>query len=63
MQGFTISIYINIVLGLAVLSTVFGPKLIEYIKKRKKVRERQEKTALRRLIKQEVAAFMKDLQK
>jgi hypothetical protein len=63
MSTIYISIYINIILGWAVVATVFGPKVIEYIKNKKKLRERQEKTALRRLIKQEVAAFMKDLQK
>ena len=63
MQTVYLSIYVNIILGLALVTTVFGPRVIEYIKNKKKLRERQEKTALRRLIKQEVAAFMKDLQK
>ena len=63
MQTVYLSIYVNIILGLALVTTVFGPRVIQHIKNRKKIRERREVTTLRRLIKTELTTYFKDLKK
>tara|TARA_R110000803_G_scaffold33722_4_gene73780 strand:+ start:3119 stop:3310 length:192 start_codon:yes stop_codon:yes gene_type:complete len=63
MQSLYLSIYVNIILGLATVSMVFGPRVISYYKKKKKLKERQEITTLRRLIRAELSTYFKDLKK
>ena len=63
MQTFYLSIYVNIILGIATVSMVFGPRVISYYRKKKKLKERQKITALRRLIRTELATYFKDLKK
>jgi len=63
MQTFYLSIYVNIILGIATVSMVFGPRVISYYRKKKKLKERQKITTLKRLIRAELATYFKDLKK
>lgn len=57
MQAFSISLIVNIILGISIVSLVFGPKVISLYKKKKKVRETRFKT----YIKQIVIEYLKEL--
>jgi len=50
MQTFTISLIVNVILVSALLSVVFGPKVINYINKRRTIRERQLETKIKQIV-------------
>lgn len=57
MQAFQISMLVNIILGVTIVSLVFGPKVISLYRKRKKQRE----TRLETRIKQIVIKYLEEL--
>lgn len=50
MQAFSISLIVNIILGISIVSLVFGPKVISLYKKKKKVRETRFKTYIKQIV-------------
>jgi len=44
MSAFTVSYIVNVILMIALLSFIFGPKLIVWYKKRESIREKRLKT-------------------
>jgi len=58
MQTFTISLLVNVILVIALLSVVFGPKLINYINKYKSNREKRLETKIKKI----VNTYLKELQ-
>lgn len=50
MQAFSISLIVNIILGICIVSLVFGPKVISLYKKKKKVRETRFKTYIKQIV-------------
>jgi len=57
MPAFSLSIIVNIILSICIVSLVFGPKVISLYRKKKKVRETRFKT----YIKQIVIEYLKEL--
>lgn len=57
MQAFSISLIVNIILSICIVSLVFGPKVISLYKNKKKVRE----TRLETRIKQIVIEYLNEL--
>ena len=53
MQAFQISMLVNIILGVTIVSLVFGPKVISLYRKRKKQRETRFKTYIKQIVKEE----------
>ncbi len=54
---------VNIVLSIALLYAVYGNRVIKWYKSKRKERETQEKTTLKRLIRKEVREYLEELQK
>lgn len=50
MQAFSISLIVNIILGISIVSLVFGPKVISLYKKKQKVRETRFKTYIKQIV-------------
>ena len=60
------SLITNIVLGISLLYVVFSSKVIQYIQKRKNLREKQanmERARLVKTIREEVRRYLAELQK
>ncbi len=58
-----LSLYVNVLLIICFVTYVFLPKVIEWYQKKKKLKERQEKTTLKRFIRKEVKEYLENLQK
>jgi len=60
MQAFQISMLVNIILGVTIVSLVFGPKVISLYKKRKKQRETRFKTYIKQIVNQYLEELKND---
>ena len=58
MQTFYVSIIVNVILMVALLSLIFKPKVISYFKKKEKEREKQEITRIKKIVNE----YLKELQ-
>jgi len=50
MQAFTLSLLVNIILGISIVSLVFRPGVIRWYTKRKKIRETRFKTHIEQIV-------------
>jgi len=60
MQAFQISMLVNIILGVTIVSLVFGPKVISLYRKRKKQRETRFKTYIKQIVNQYLEELKND---
>ena len=60
MQAFQISMLVNIILAISIVSLVFGPKVISLFKKRKKQRETRFKTYIKQIVNQYLEELKND---
>ena len=50
MQTFYVSMIVNVILMIALLSLIFRPKVISYFKNKEKEREKQEVTRIKKIV-------------
>ena len=50
MQTFYVSMIVNVILMIALLSLIFRPKVIQYFKNKEKEREKQEVTRIKKIV-------------
>lgn len=60
MQAFQISMLVNIILAISIVSLVFGPKVISLYRKRKKQRETRFKTYIKQIVNQYLEELKND---